>query len=373
MIHSDTLNYNPIQCIIKLIVIVSTYQEEDGNTLVRTVAIRKCFRRYVDEETGKELADDCGICDHANRCGYHYPPRELFRDHPELRPENGQNSWQNNVGRGFPSRDSANVGRSLLSRDSANVGRSLLSRDSANVGRGFPSRFALSYGSQIFALQDEYHQTEFFPLVWAERAAERESTFSRWFMQLPYDDELKRRVLREYYVGAKEKDVFVNGINRGKAVVFWMIDEQQRVHDAKLMAYHEDGHRVQGWGNSMRSICEKAKKGPQLEQTEKVLFGLHLLPRYPDKTVCLVESEKTALICACHYPQYLWLATGGCGNLQQQKLRPLMNRTIVVYPDSGEYQKWSQRMRESGHRNYIVMDIMEKYEPNTDIADVIAP
>ena len=311
---------------------------------------RKCFRRYVDEETGKELADVCGICDHANRCGYHYPPRELFRDHPELRPYD-------------------------MSRDYPHVGRGFPSRDYPQVGRGFPSRdsgFIRANGSQMFALQNnEYHQTEFFPLSWAERAAERESTFSRWFMQLPYDDEIKWKVLREYYVGGTEKDVFVNGINRGKAVVFWMIDEQRRVHDAKLMAYHEDGHRVQGWGNSMRSICEKAKKGPQLQETEKVLFGLHLLPRYPEKTVCLVESEKTALICACHYPQYLWLATGGCGNLQQQKLRPLMNRTIVVYPDSGEYQKWSQRMRESGHRKYSIIKELEDYEPNTDIADII--
>lgn len=190
-------------------------------------------------------------------------------------------------------------------------------------------------------------------------------------MQLPYDDELKRSVLREYYVGGTEKDVFVDRQNRGKAAIFWMIDEQGRVHDAKLIAYKSDGHRVQGWGNSMRSICEKAKKGPQLQETEKVLFGLHLINRYPEKTVCIVESEKTALICACHYPDYVWLATGGCGNLQGSKLRPLMNRTIVVYPDSGEYQKWSKRMKESGHRNYTIVRDLEAYPPNTDIADVI--
>ncbi len=285
-----------------------------------------------------ELSDDCGICDHSNRCGYHYPPRELFRDHPELRPDD-------------------------------------MSRDYPQVGRGFPSRdsgFIRANGSQMFALQsNEYHQTEFFPLSWAEKATRRESTFSRWFMSLPWDDELKRKVLAEYYVGATENDVFVDRQNRGKAAVFWMIDEQQRVHDAKLIAYNPDGHRAQGWGNSMRSICEKSGKGPQLEQTEKVLFGLHLIERYPEKTVYIVESEKSALICACQYPQHLWLATGGCGNLQASKLKPLMNRKIVVCPDSGEYHKWCERMKESGHRQYEVMDVFEAYEPNTDIADVI--
>lgn len=204
---------------------------------------RKCFRRYVDEETGKELADACGICDHANRCGYHYPPRELFRDHPELRPDDS------------------------MKPDATN----------GNAADWSRMRWQLRYTSE------EYHQTEFFPLSWAEKAAGRESTFSSWFMQLPWDDELKRKVLAEYYVGATEKDIIVGGENRGKAAVFWMIDEQQRVHDAKLIAYNPDGHRVQGWGNSMRSICEKSKRGPQLEQTEKVLFGLHLMDRYPEK------------------------------------------------------------------------------------------
>lgn len=224
----------------------------------------------------------------------------------------------------------------------------------------------------MFALQkDAFVQTEFFPMEWAEKAAERDSTFSVWFMGLPFDEDVKKKVLADYFVGATEKDIVVGGQNRGKAAVFWMIDEQMRVHDAKLIAYNPDGHRVEGWGNSMRSICEKRKRGPQLEQTEKVLFGLHLMDRYPEKTIYIVESEKSALICACQFPQYLWLATGGCGNLQASKLKPLMNRKIVVCPDSGEYQKWCEKMKESGHQQYDVLDIFEAYPPNTDIADVI--
>ena len=153
--------------------------------------------------------------------------------------------------------------------------------------------------------------------------------------------------------------------------MFWLIDEQQRVHDAKLMAYRNDGHRVQGWANTMRSICERSHVGPQLQDTEKVLFGQHLLPRYPDKTVCIVESEKTSLICACRYPQFLWLATGGCGNLQTDKLLPLLHRRLVVYPDSGEYDKWKEQMAKSGCWDYRVVDFMEQFEANTDIADIL--
>ena len=292
---------------------------------------KKCFTRYIDIETGQYIADECGKCNHESRCGYHYPPRDYFRDHPERRQTP---SWQPLHVNGIPM---------ALSRT---------------------RKTAVTVPSEVV-------QTEFFSMAWAEAAARRTSPFRTWFESLPFDDLRISQVLADYYVGATATDTIIHGRNYGPAAVFWMIDEQRRPHDAKFIAYTPDGHRVQDWGNSMRSVCEKTKAGPQLQETEKVLFGLHLLPRYPDRTVCIVESEKTALICACRYPEYVWLATGGCGNLQPSKLRPLKDRHIVIYPDSGEYDKWKQRMEESRHRDYTIVDFMEQYPPNTDIADVL--
>ena len=41
------------------------------------------------------------------------------------------------------------------------------------------------------------------------------------------------------------------------------------------------------------------------------LFGLHQLRKAPaDKTIALLESEKTAVIATAHFPALLWLATG---------------------------------------------------------------
>lgn len=291
---------------------------------------RKCFTRYIDTETGEYLSDDCGKCNHESSCGYHYTPRQFFSDHPECKVKDN-----------FPTRY-INGAPVLLKRQPP----------------------------KVIAIP-EYHQTEFYPLSWAEKAVYRPSTFKEWFMMLPYEEQVKADVLMMYYVGATQKDVIVDGVNHGPAAVFCMIDEKQRLHDAKMIAYNADGHRVEGWGNSMRAVCERTKRGPQLQWTEKVLFGLHLLPRYPDKVCCIVESEKTALVCACRYPQYLWLATGGCSNLQAEKLKPLMDRKLIVYPDSGELEKWKDKMRASGHKDYRVVEFLENYEPNTDIADVI--
>lgn len=50
----------------------------------------RCFVYYVNEE-GKALAPMVGRCDHQNKCGYHYMPRDFFRDHPSL---NVPDSWR---------------------------------------------------------------------------------------------------------------------------------------------------------------------------------------------------------------------------------------------------------------------------------------
>ena len=291
----------------------------------------RCFKPYINNETGEVLHPEVGRCDHEQSCGYHYTPKQYFSDHPEQKPT--------------PSNATTFI-------------------------HGQPTVLKSAIKS-IINVQPEFKQTLFFDIEWAKAAIARPSTFVKWFMSLPFDDVRKLEVIKDYYVGGTASDVCLNNVNYGPATVFWMIDEQQRVHDAKLIAYQIDGHRVQGWGNSMRSICEKSGKGPQLQETEKVLFGLHLLTLYPDKPVGIVESEKTALICACQWPQYIWMATGGCGNLQPQKLRPLLSRRVVVYPDSGELDKWRKRMLESGHRNYTIVEFFEQYPPNTDIADVL--
>lgn len=44
----------------------------------------RCFVRYVDEEGIIRFPDTVGKCDHENSCGYHYTPREYFRDNPDV-------------------------------------------------------------------------------------------------------------------------------------------------------------------------------------------------------------------------------------------------------------------------------------------------
>ena len=48
---------------------------------------KRCATRYVDTLGEITFPDEVCICDRINKCGYHYPPKEYFRDNPEVLKE----------------------------------------------------------------------------------------------------------------------------------------------------------------------------------------------------------------------------------------------------------------------------------------------
>ena len=60
--------------------------------------------------------------------------------------------------------------------------------------------------------------------------------------------------------------------------------------------------------------------------------------------ICVVEAEKTAFILSERYPQYVWLAAGGLGEVQVDKFRPLRGRRVILFPDTDPegmaYRRW---------------------------------
>lgn len=43
---------------------------------------KRCFTRYIDDEGEVSFPDNVGKCDHEHSCGYHYTPKDYFREHP---------------------------------------------------------------------------------------------------------------------------------------------------------------------------------------------------------------------------------------------------------------------------------------------------
>ena len=197
------------------------------------------------------------------------------------------------------------------------------------------------------------------------------------------------------------------GASRQGGVIFWQIDHEERVRDGKVMYYGLDCHRLKDkqhhptWVSSMLR-----KRDPFYSNgcTSHCFFGLHLVsgeifttprPLLPKRgtlsataqnispssflrpfgskrpsaerlipplnerlfrppltppnsggetAIAVVEAEKTAFILSELYPQYVWLAAGGLGEVQVDKFRPLRGRRVILFPDTDPegmaYRRW---------------------------------
>ena len=135
------------------------------------------------------------------------------------------------------------------------------------------------------------------------------------------------------------------GASKQHGVIFWQIDQEGRVHDGKIMYYRPDCHRDKTrhptWVSSLLR-----HRDPFLDsqhESSHCLFGLHLLSGEL-RTIAIVEAEKTAFILSEIYPQYIWLAAGGLGQLQVDKFRPLRGRMVILFPDTDSdgtaFRRW---------------------------------
>lgn len=290
----------------------------------------KSFRRYVDTVTGREIADECGICDHEKRCPQiNYPPRDYFKDHPEQKKD-----W---LKEHEPGKDWAMRGQ---------VKTTLVATDLNTVPVA---------SEKVWTLPDGYE----------ERFRGQESVLGSWLAEIA----AQHGISKELCVEVCQK-YMVYGSGHMGAVIFWQKDAEGRIRSGKVMEYLPNGHRT-GIPTWIHDALVKNGELPQGWELQQCLYGEHLLPMYPDMPVGVVESEKTALVCALFYPNMLWLASGGCGQLNAEKLEPLRGRKVYVFPDSGTFMKWKLILLQTEGIDISITSDLEKLPGNTDIADIL--
>lgn len=124
----------------------------------------------------------------------------------------------------------------------------------------------------------------------------------------------------------------------------------------------------------VHSLMKQSGQLPKNWELTQCLFCEHLLLQYPGKPVALVESEKTALICAGLMPRYLWLATGGKSCIND-RLLVLKGRKIIAFPDIDGFQEWTEKLAKYPDLGITVSPILqqnataEDLENHIDIAD----
>jgi hypothetical protein len=141
------------------------------------------------------------------------------------------------------------------------------------------------------------------------------------------------------------------GATKSGRVIFWQIDHEGRLHDGKIVTYEPNCHRSKQEGQkpSWVSFHLRQRLHEASHEGSHCFFGLHLIRSGKLRTVAIVEAEKTAVIMSGHYPQYIWLASGGLGELQIDKFRPLRGRKVVLFPDTDTdgtaYGRWFDMAR----------------------------
>lgn len=276
---------------------------------------KRCFTYYIDTLTGQSVDERCGKCDHLNSCGYHLPPRAFFGERNE--------GWK------FERKDERKDGLSGVSPA--------------------PASYSICLPANL-------------PV----RCMGSETLLHSWLFGL-FPRERVLQVAERYRLGQW----------RDHRVVFWQIDAEGRVRDGKLMDYGTDGHRL---GSPSWVSAELRREGliPAEASTGKCLFGLHLVPaaerqgtvKAEAPVVCLVESEKSALYCACRFPQFVWMATGGCKALKPEALLPLRGMKLVVFPDSGVHDEWADVLGRVPGLRYTLHNL-DHLPGNTDLVDVM--
>lgn len=163
------------------------------------------------------------------------------------------------------------------------------------------------------------------------------------------------------------------------ATCYWQISGDDMPRSAKIIPYHPNGKRVKELGSTwMHSVITATPDNPRGDSMETLgigqcLFGEHLLRQRPDALVAVVESEKSALIGSCFYPDVIWVATGGSNTFTVDRCMALAGRKVVVFPDAGMYEEWLTHSIDMVMCDMVVSDILEAMgaPKGDDIADYL--
>lgn len=250
----------------------------------------KRFKRYVFAHNNEYIHDLVGRCDRENSCGYHYSPKEYF------------------------------------ACSGIDIKKLLTNPNSLKA-----------YNKQMKIAKKPIHTID---KKWITESLSKETSFVK-YLETKFTKEQINEIQRLYFLGELD---YCDG--KEKDVIFWQVDNELRLRTGKGMKYNKiTGKRVHAkdgiiWVHKVKVVKEELPEDWKLTQC---LFGEHLLSLFPPKPICLVESEKTAIIASIYFPQYIWLATGGSTQFKLQTCQALKGKTIELFPDLGKFEDWTKK------------------------------
>jgi len=183
--------------------------------------------------------------------------------------------------------------------------------------------------NSISVIQPTYHHNN---IVSQFSNTLKNSNFIIYLMSV-FDKNSVLEAIKRYNIGITN---YWNG-----ATVFWQIDIKNRIRGGKIMLYNSHtGQRIKKPFNHISWIHKQLKIDDF--KLSQCLYGLHNIANFlKGETICIVESEKTAIIMSIVMPSFLWMATGSKAGFKESMLQPVKAHHIIAYPDKTEFEAWS--------------------------------
>lgn len=183
------------------------------------------------------------------------------------------------------------------------------------------------------------------------------------------------------------KDLHIGNSSRWPGcTVFWQVDQNGLVRSGKVVYYNSlTGKRDHSKNDWIHSIL--SRKGLISNfQLQQCFYGMHQIASVPKEkqhcsTIGIVESAKTVTILTLLYPKVTWMSTESVGGLKKDKMKPLKNFNIILFPDLptnklDPFKIWSEKATNWNREGYriSVSDLLlrKRFELNADDGDDIA-
>lgn len=307
---------------------------------------KKRFVRYIDTKTGEYLPEQYGRCDRSDNCGYHLNP--YLDGYAKMVWEREQKVTE--------------------------VTEVTVPKQKYFYTKPKPE----PEQEPVFFDFDTFKQT----LSNYDKNVFIQNLLFR--VQFPFEADEIIRVIQLYRLGT-----VANGYRAG-ANTFPFIDENGNVRAIQVKQFDEANHTT--GTDFLHSIIEKhhtrnnkplpvwLEKYIQQEKRITCLFGNHLLSKYPNNPVALVEAPKTAVYGTLYFglpetPESLiWLAVYNKSSFSFDKLKALKGRFVYVFPDLSKdgntFLEWETKAKGYEARlpgtRFIFSDLLEQLAPEAD-------
>lgn len=281
------------------------YQLEKGSKKYRCPSCHKNrFVRYMNIEVSEYLPFNYGRCDREVNCGYHLNP------------------YKNNY-------DRNNNSISLVELKPNKI---------------IPKKTVYFSKEVFYKTRKDYSNNKFVQNL-------------LFNIDYPFHKKDIEKIISLYHIGTISKGY------RNGATTFPFIDIWNNVRTVQVKQFNNANHTIatdflhsmltKVYLKSNTKIPNWLKEYNENETKVSCLFGEHLLNKYPNNPIGLVEAPKTAIYSTLYYgfpnrvDNLLWLAVYNLSSLNLKKCKSLEGRKVYLFPDLSvqgrAFNLWSEK------------------------------